>query len=118
MIDGIRQIQQTPDAETTFQMLAKAYISLHPTMSSGTDQCNHHVKDGMLAGSRWIPRNNSLNDVAFKHHRTFMVRECPSKLGINDEPCLNQEYLLRTCMMSFINLLFLMRLDLLTRCSA
>ena len=70
---GMRRIQQSPDSEVTFQMLAETYASKHPSMSKGKDSCGHSVPDGMTAGSNWIYNNNSLLDSVFTLHRTFMV---------------------------------------------
>lgn len=70
---GVRIIQQSPDAELTFEMLAQTYTSNHPTMSEGQDSCGHTFAKGVTAGSDWIFNDMSLLDDVFTRHRTFMV---------------------------------------------
>ncbi|XP_067932330.1 carboxypeptidase D-like [Watersipora subatra] len=70
---GIRLIQQSPDSEPTFQMLAETYTKNHPSMAEGPDPCGHQFTNGVTAGSKWLFNNMSFMDVAFARRKTFMI---------------------------------------------
>lgn len=70
---GLRQLQRSPDSEPTFQMLAQTYASAHPTMSSGRDKCGHEVTGGVTAGVNWIFNRDSVSDLIYSKHKTFVV---------------------------------------------
>ena len=68
-------LQQTPDSEPTFKMLAGTYTTAHPGMSRGSTRCSHQKKfaDGVTAGLDWVFQPDSILDVVYTNFSTFIV---------------------------------------------
>jgi len=102
---GLRVLQQTPDSEPTFQMLARTYTTAHPKMSQGSPRCGGpEFTDGITAGLRWVFQPDSVLDAVYSKHKSFIMSahvSCCQKPEGKDLPSIYKNNL--NSLMSILN---------------